>query len=59
MAKPRFLISLSEHDRENVDKVLERLKIKSVGQLLEMLVSGNDKQIDVISEGFKRVHDLF
>lgn len=60
MAKtPRFLVSLAEDDQKKMRKVLERLNLKSPGQMMQMLVSGDPKVIDWIAEGFKHVNDLF
>lgn len=59
MAKPRFLVSLSDKDKEKLNKVLCRLDLKSPGQLLEFLVSGDKKRLEWIMEGFEHVNDLF
>lgn len=56
---PRITVTISSDDQKKVQKVLDCLDLKSVGQLLRMLVSGDDKRIDWIADGFKHVNDLF
>ena len=60
MAKtPRILVTLSQQDQKLLKRVIKSLDLKSPGQLLTMLVSGDEKRLDWIFEGFKKVNDLF
>lgn len=60
MAKsPRFLVTLPEDDQKKMRKVLAQLDLKSPGQLLQMLLSGDEKRIDWIADELKRVNLLF
>lgn len=60
MAKtPRHTYSLSDDEEIRLQKVLGRLSLKSVGQLLQMLVSADAKRIEWICEGFKDIDRLF
>lgn len=56
---PRITATLSPEDQKLLNKVLDELRIKSPGQLLSMLVSGDTKQLEWIIDGFKRVNQLF
>lgn len=56
---PRMTVSISDDDKAKLKKVMKRLNMRSTGQLLEMLVSGDEKVIDWIADGFKRVNNLF
>lgn len=58
MAKtPRITVTLSDDDKKRLNKVLERLDLKSAGQLLQMLVSGDPMRIDWIMAEFKKPLD--
>lgn len=60
MAKtPRITATLDLGDQEKLNKVLDRLDLKSTGQLLRMLCSGDKKRLEWIMEGFEHVNDLF
>lgn len=56
---PRMTISLSKDDQKKLNKVLDKLDLKSTGQLLRMMVSGDKKRLEWICEGFEHVNDLF
>lgn len=56
---PRITVTLSEDDQKRLKKVLKKLDLKSPGQLLQFLVSGDKKRLEWIMEGFEHVDDLF
>jgi len=58
-ATPRITVTLSKADQLRRNRCLDRLDLKSPGQLLQMLVSGDEKRLEWIFEGFKKVNDLF
>jgi len=58
-ATPRITVSISALDKKRLNKVLRSLDLKSPGQLLQMLVSGDSKRIDWIADGLKKVNELF
>lgn len=59
MKTPRITVSLSDHDKKLLNRVIERLDLKSAGQLLQMMVSGDPKRLEWIFDEFKKVNDLF
>ena len=60
MAKtPRIIVTLSQQDQKLLKKVLDNLDLKSPGQLFRMLVSGDEKRLEWIMDGFKKVNDLY
>jgi hypothetical protein len=60
MAKtPRISLTLEKSDQVLLQKVLTKLDLKSAGQLLQMMVSGDTKRLDWIMDGFKKVNDLY
>lgn len=56
---PRITVTLPIDDQTKLKKVLTRLNLKSPGQLLIMMVSGDPKRLEWIIDEFKRVNDLF
>lgn len=57
--KKRFMVSLTQSDRNKLDKVVKNLNLRHVSQLLEFLVSGDKKRLEWVMEGLEHVNDLF
>lgn len=60
MAKtPRITSTLSLEDQEILSIYINRMGLASSGQLLRMLISGNENQIQWIAEEFKKPLSMF
>jgi hypothetical protein len=55
----RIAITLSESEQKKLKRIVKRLKLASSGQLLRMLLSGDEKVIDWIDEELKKPESLF
>ena len=58
-ATPRITVTLSDADKKRLNRVIQKLDLKSAGQLLQMMVSGDPKRLEWIFDEFKKVNDLF
>lgn len=56
---PRMTVSLTKEEQEKLSKLVERCDLRSAGQLLRFLISGNPQKIDLIATEAKKIHNLF
>jgi len=55
----RITLSLSDQDQAVLKKKIKAMDLASPGQLLRMLLSGNEKIIDYICEEMKKPDTMF
>lgn len=56
---PRITLSISIDDQKRLEKVIKRLSLRSPGQLMQMLLSGDAKRLEWIFDALKDIDALF
>lgn len=56
---PRITMTLSEEEQIKLNKAVKMLGLSSPGQMVRMLISGDEKRIDWIADELKKINQLF
>jgi len=52
-------MTLSEEEQIKLNKAVKMLGLSSPGQMVRMLISGDEKRIDWIADELKKINQLF